>query len=243
MRRRRQLSADQLADLEVHLKRDDIVDRVIEFAGRSISDGVVPGRAQSYDHCYNYFADTEDLEADLEKSCAILGFYLASWGMYRGSTYLQQNTSSAHLAGTIRAIQTLRPDLAPVDLDSYSLQNVDLVLRAYGEIKEALQIEQRSQITVVTKIMVAVFGCIPAFDKNFTAGFRTVLGQSARLPYARVDEQVLQLLAAFYRANRSDIDKLHEQSRTVIFGLDSPAKHRLSRAKIIDMYCYHLGAG
>ncbi len=239
---RQPVSADQLAGLERHLVRDDLEERVTRFAGRPLSLGVSAPRSQSYDHCFNYFAETKDLEDDLEKSCVVLGFYLASWGMYRGSTYLQQQTNSSHLVPTIRKIQVLRPALTGIDLHNYDEDNINAVLAAYREIRNALQIPQRSQVTLVTKIMVAVFGCIPAFDRNFTKGFRQVLGEHARLPYGRIDGEVLQLLAAFYRANRADIDALHEQSRTVAFGTDNTSDHRLSRAKIVDMYCYQLGA-
>lgn len=239
---RQALSVDQLAGLEPHLVRDDLDKTVTTFAGRPLNFGVSAPRSQSYDHCFNYFVDTDNLEDDLEKSCAILGFYLASWGMYRGSSYLQQQTNSSHLVPTIRKIQDLRPALTGIDLHNYDEDNINAVFDAYREIRGALQIPQRSQITLVTKVMVAVLGCIPAFDRNFTKGFREVLGGRARLPYGRIDGEVLQLLAAFYRANRADIDALHEQSRTVAFGTDNTSDHRLSRAKIVDMYCYQLGA-
>ena len=49
-------------------------------------------RNTSFDYCYNYFKTTEDLTADLEKSCLVLGFYLASWGMLRGSSFLLQKS-------------------------------------------------------------------------------------------------------------------------------------------------------
>jgi hypothetical protein len=48
-------------------------------------------------------------------------------------------------------------------------------------------------------------------------------------------------LAAFYRANLNDIDTLHNESRTVAFGNDSVTAHKLSRAKILDMFCFNLG--
>lgn len=228
--------------LEAHLVRDDLDRTVHRFAGRPLSLGVSAPRSQSYDHCFNYFADTNDLEDDFEKSCAVLGFYLASWGMYRGSTYLQQHTNSSHLIPTIRQIQNLRPALAGIDLNNYSEKNIELVLSAYGAIKDALQIRQRSQVTIVTKVMVAAFGCIPAFDRNFSQGFRRALQPHGRLPHGRVDSDVLRMLAAFYRANRDDIEKLHHESRTVVFGTDTVTGYRLSRAKIVDMYFYELGA-
>ena len=81
--------------------------------------GARNGRERSYDHCFNYFADAEDLEADMEKSCALLGFYLASWGMYRGSTFLQRETNSSHFVDVIRFIQGSRRTLSSIDIHNY----------------------------------------------------------------------------------------------------------------------------
>ncbi len=36
-------------------------------------------RYTSFDYCNNYFKTTYNLKTDLEKSCLVLGFYLASW--------------------------------------------------------------------------------------------------------------------------------------------------------------------
>lgn len=55
-------------------------------------------RFTSFDYCYNYFQDARDQgrasdlanEDHLMDSCLQLGFYLASWGMMRGSGQLIQ---------------------------------------------------------------------------------------------------------------------------------------------------------
>ncbi|MFH1661746.1 MAG: hypothetical protein ABIA02_01460, partial [Candidatus Falkowbacteria bacterium] len=46
-------------------------------------------RYKSWEHCYNYFS-LEDKEINKDIACLHLAFYLASWGMYRGSTFLLQ---------------------------------------------------------------------------------------------------------------------------------------------------------
>lgn len=51
-------------------------------------------RYASYDYCFNYFQSFYNngtvvelaSEANLQMSCLQLGFYLASWGMLRGSS-------------------------------------------------------------------------------------------------------------------------------------------------------------
>lgn len=241
MGRRKLMDTEQIAVLETHLRCPDVADLVRSFADQSLDRGVRPGREQSYDHCYNFFADTEDLEADLEKTCAVLGFYLASWGMYRGSSFLLKETNSSYLRDVVRVVQERRAELARIDLDTYTEPNIDVILDAYNGTKAALQPGRHRHITLITKIMIAVFGCIPAFDEYFFKGFRHVLDARARLPHEKLTVESLQLVAAFYRANQTQIDALHEESRTVAFGTDTVTAHRLSKAKIVDMYCYTLG--
>lgn len=235
------MTPERLAVLESHLMRTDINKHVSEFAGRPLEFGVRPGREQSYDHCFNYFADAPDLEADMEKSCAVLGFYLASWGMYRGSSFLLKRTNSGYLVDVVQVIKACRPELSGIDLDDYNDQNINTILDTYKSLKDALRIGRERHITLVTKIMVAAFGCVPAFDQYLFEGFRRVLDNRARIPSDRLTTDSLNILAAFYRANRNDIDALHHESRTVAFGSDSVTEHKLSRAKIVDMYCFNLG--
>src|SRR5579862_3988472 len=56
-------------------------------------------RYRSWEHCYQYFhrSTPEALAADRDHAALQLGFYLASWGMYRGSSFLLQYTYTAHL--------------------------------------------------------------------------------------------------------------------------------------------------
>lgn len=238
----RRYTSDQEADLISRLRRDDITDLVEEkYAGRSIDQGVNHPRAQSYDHCYNYFADTPDLRGDIEKSCAVLGIYLASWGMYRGSSHLLKNTNSSDLEPVVQYIQQHRHELSAIDLDSYSDENIAVVLDTYAGVRAALPLDNHRAITLVTKVMAVAFGCIPAFDRNFSRGFARVLSKHAKLPVERLTFESLQLLRAFYLANKDAIDDLHARSRTVAFRDGTATDHRLTKAKIADMYCFELG--
>src|SRR6266851_4448858 len=56
-------------------------------------------RYRSWEHCYGYFHRTtaKAVAADRDHAALQLGFYLASWGMYRGSSFLLQHAYTAHL--------------------------------------------------------------------------------------------------------------------------------------------------
>ena len=58
------------------------------------------------------------------------------------------------------------------------------------------------RITLVTKIMVAVFGCVPAHDKYFLRGFRRVLDDHAKVPHDALTSRSLRALSDLYTANR-----------------------------------------
>lgn len=55
------------------MTKTDIEKIVNKFKSQSNPDD----RYTSFDYCYNYFLTTNDITQDVEKSCLVLGFYLA----------------------------------------------------------------------------------------------------------------------------------------------------------------------
>jgi hypothetical protein len=66
----------------------------------------------------------------MEKSSLVLGFYLASWGMLRGSSFLLDK-SVMHYKDTIRYISSCYKSIWNIDVDDYSDENIDLILDVY----------------------------------------------------------------------------------------------------------------
>jgi hypothetical protein len=55
------------------------------------------GRFRSWEYCYKCFHDARNNpDADVDYLCLHLAFYLASWGMYRGSSFLLQKDYKVH---------------------------------------------------------------------------------------------------------------------------------------------------
>lgn len=56
-------------------------------------------RYHSWEHCYPFFhtSTPEAIAVDRDHAALQLGFYLASWGMYRGSSFLLQHAYTVHL--------------------------------------------------------------------------------------------------------------------------------------------------
>jgi hypothetical protein len=81
--------------------------------------------------------------------------------------------------------------------------------------------------TLVTKIMLGVFGNVPAFDDNFRYGCK-VAGICATF-----GERSLKQIGRFYRQNTALIDRYRVP--TLDFGTGQPTARYYSRAKVVDM--------
>ncbi|HEX2934462.1 MAG TPA: hypothetical protein VHO72_03845 [Bacteroidales bacterium] len=209
--------------------RTDIETIVNEFKSKSKPDD----RYTSFDYCYNYFRTTNDLNKDIEKSCLTLGFYLASWGMFRGSSFLLQH-SVKYFQPTIQFIDTLDKSVWTIDVDSYTTDNIQTIIKIYQDIKGKLILNDNTDLTLITKILLGVFGFIPAFDNYFSDTFRDIFNE--RCGFRRVNLNSLTCIKDFYEINKTTIDKLSKETFTTDFLTGQKTSINYPKAKIIDMY-------
>ena len=190
----------------------------------------VDGRYTSFDYCYNYFrgfVDSGSIDEiasaeNLQASCLQLGFYLASWGMYRGSSQLLQH--SAHsLVPVVQAIASTEKMMWKIDVDTYDEISYTKISDSMEQIAEAFP--HNASLTLKTKTLLGVFGCVPAFDSFFVtnSGLRTLNLQS------------LMKLRTFYEKNKSTIEEIRQGTHTLDFKDGQPTKHLYTRAKMVDM--------
>ncbi len=208
--------------------------------GNVTSDGrMADERYASFDYCFNYFQSFRDAGAasrlasseNVEVSCMELGFYLASWGMYRPRGELFQK-SARHLIPIIEVIAGSEKLIArdggktvwDVDVDCYTESNILLMLLVGEKIRCA---RPGMSDTLVTKIMLGVFGNVPAFDINFTAGCKAagICGTFGK--------KSLKQLGMFYRKNATVIERYRVPTLDFVTGL--PTSRLYTRAKVIDM--------
>ena len=190
-------------------------------------------RYTSFDYCYNYFRATNDITKDIEKSCLVLGFYLASWGMFRGSSFLLQK-SVKHFEPTIRYIATLDSSVWEIDVDNYDENNILTIIKIYNDIKTRLINNNNSDLTLITKILLGVFGFIPAFDNYFCNSFRAISG--GQCGFRKVNVKSLTFIKTFYESNKTTIDRLSAETFTTDFMTGQKTIINYPKAKIIDMY-------
>ena len=216
------------------MKRTDIELVIADYKSNSKPDD----RFTSFDYCYNYFRTTNDITQDVEKSCLVLGFYLASWGMFRGSSFLLKK-SVRHFEPVIQYIATLDKSVWEIDVDKYDEKNIQTIIKIYKDIKFCLITKDNSDLTLITKILLGVFGFIPAFDNYFCNSFRTISG--GQCGFRKVNVKSLSFIKTFYESNKTSIDRLSAETFTTDFVSEQKTTTNYPRAKIIDMYGFKTG--
>ena len=211
------------------MKRYDIESVIEVYKSKSKPED----RYTSFDYCYNYFRTTSDLNQDVEKSCLVLGFYLASWGMYRGSSFLLQH-SVKHFQQIIEYINIQDKTVWEIDVDNYTKENMETIIKIYQDIKKLLILKGNADLTLVTKVLLGVFGFIPAFDSYFCDTFRILSNE--KCGFRRVNEKSLSFIRDFYLDNKNSIDNLSAKTFTKDFITEGKTIINYPKAKIIDMY-------
>jgi len=200
---------------------------ITEIVTKYIKNAGANERYSSFDYCYNYFTTTENFTLDMEKSCLELGFYLASWGMFRGKSILLQK-SIKYYENIIDYLSTLDKSYWRIDIDDYfEDQNVLKIFEIHNKLSELTE----GTDTLITKIMLGVFGCIPAFDRYFMKTF-DIDGFTF---------DAIEKIKIFYSDNRKIINELSQNTFTKDFISGKDTKINYTKAKIIDMYGFTLG--
>lgn len=206
----------------------------------------VERRDASFDYCYNYFQGFRERDEigevgtrrNLESSCLQLGFYLASWGMMRGSTVLLQK-SSVVLKPVILEVAKTPGDDWNLDVNSYQAHGSQ-VIALKDRIAAALEPAGTTE-TLVTKVLLGVFGCVPAFDTQFRSGFKEYCNSIGERS-SPCNPNALSKLWTFYSKNQAKIDAWSNRIRTLDFQMERKTRRPYPKAKIIDMIFFIEGS-
>ncbi|MFI3287646.1 MAG: hypothetical protein R3Y61_04125 [Rikenellaceae bacterium] len=206
-------------------------------------------RYASFDLCFNYFHENRGrLTKDMEKSCCVLWSYLASWGMLRGSTLLLQK-NPAYLAELVEFIDSKECDkIFGIDIDKYDEGGIEEIMQIYVRIEEILKCEKddndkerKPTLTLITKIMLGVFGCIPAYDQYFCNTFKELM-PGRKFDSTRLNPESLIAISKFYEDNQKEIEDFAKNTHTIdIFSTGKYPSAPYTKAKIIDMYGFSVG--
>ena len=161
--------------------------------------------------------------------------------MYRGSSFILQR-SLYHYKETIIYLNDLKksdPSVWKIDIDKYDDENIDKLIGIYKNICDILiaskeENKKHRSITLVTKLMLGVFGSVPAFDKYFIETFAKLAGTKCK--FRVFNKTALLQIKEFYQDNSEEIDNLSNSIKTLDFLTGEETYMNYTKAKIIDMY-------
>ena len=88
------------------------------------------GRYRSWEHCYSHFMKARGQnDIDYDYLSLQLSFYLASWGMYRGSSFLLQKDYRVHIPVVKELLSEKYKDLAGIECVDFRKENNQKLLQ------------------------------------------------------------------------------------------------------------------
>jgi len=196
-------------------------------------------RYRSWEHCYGYFrsARPEGLVDNRDHAALQLAFYLASWGMYRGSSFLLRHTYTVHRGVIDLIAQPCFTALWEADFganhnDGQFMPTIreltDGIKKAYRPFAPAIGSAQPTD-TLITKVVLGTFGCLPACDRYFINGLK-----SEGFKYTCLNDKFVDRIRRFCRANLAELRK--EQALIL-----KTSRMRYPLMKLVDMHFWQIG--
>ena len=201
----------------------ELIDELINAAQTFYDDARANenGRSRSWEHCYRVFRDARTAPSpDYDYLSLHLAFYLASWGMYRGSSFLLQKDYKVHKPIVEKVLKPeydclfgiacadVRNDDVREQLKKLSDDIADDFRPIRNEVAGRVVRSQVSPI-LITKILLGTLGCVPAYDTFFEKGVRH-LG----LKEKNYNEDSLLKLADFYEEHNDRLEEARRGMRT-----------------------------
>lgn len=125
-------------------------------------------RYLSWEYCYKFFVERKTQILNDEKTLDLaslnLAFYLASWGMYRGSSNLLRKNYKIHQ----ELIKELLQNCSDLWDDDISWEQINTANKRIEKHYEKYEVTPTK--TLITKILMGIFACVPAYDRFFISG-------------------------------------------------------------------------
>ncbi len=186
--------------MEVQIENYKIDDKYIRQSLESFynliddkEEGAADTRYKSWEWCYSAFcegrekykkADEDEKKKIVDYLALHLAFYLASWGMYRGSSFLLQRDYKTHIPAVKILLAEKYDSLVGYVPSDHNLDNdvnlifekcnglYDIISNSYTRENDRGDWEDRPSDTLITKILMGTLGCVPAFDRFLKRGIQ-----------------------------------------------------------------------
>lgn len=198
------------------------------------------GRYLSWEHCFGYFSKHRHTPTDdeLDLMCLHLAWYLASWGMLRGSAFLLQKDYRIHLPVVKLLVSPKCSVLYDCSLEDFCSASIQKLLSEVSaeiiEIYRALTDDigdgkgKTASDTLITKILLGTTGCVPAYDRYFKSGLAV-----SHVAQQRYGAKSLCQLARFYLDNETLFEPLRKEI--------SKERIEYTPMKMLDMCFWQIG--
>ena len=195
-------------------------------------------RYLSWEHCYSYFQShrKNPSEEEIDFMCLHLAWYLASWGMLRGGSFLLWKDYKVHKP-VIRLLLSERYEslnnctaevLCKRDEVNKIMELSDKIISIYYDATLQNGEGRTASDTLVTKILLGTLGCTPAYDRYFKSGLK--ISQVATQSFS---EKSLLQLADYYIKHKTKLESFRKRI--------SEGRVGYTPMKIIDMCFWQTG--
>lgn len=220
----------------------DTLDHIIDASKRFYNElkDDFNARYRSWEHCYwNFYHARRNRNADVDYLSLQLAFYLASWGMYRGSSFLLQKDYKIHIPIVEEILKKKYNSLCGIRCVEFKVEsNQKLLIELnefisiyYGEVRRSVKpenIKNEISATLITKILMGTLGCVPAYDRYFIAGIK-----NCKVTIGTYSIKSVMQLADFYEKYAESLDLIRDKMK--VYDLTYP------QMKILDMGFWQLG--
>lgn len=140
-------------------------------------------RYKSWEYCYNFFIENYNNSDKLDLLSLNLAWYLASWGMLRGKAFLRNYDYKIHY----KLIKTLTEKEFHPLFEEPNKNNTELIFKAVEVVKQSY-LPNKPTDTLITKILLGIFGCVPAYDRFFINGIKKYNIAEPKLSVSSIDK-------------------------------------------------------
>lgn len=217
---------------------DCIIRSATEFYDQLRSDE--NGRFRSWEHCYSHFMNARrQANPDFDYLSLQLAFYLASWGMYRGSSFLLQKDYRVHIPAVKVILDSKYDLLAGIECVEYRRPEIQQLLKEinayldsyYDGVRLSIKEETpkcKLSDTLITKVLMGTLGCVPAYDRYFIMGLK-----DQKVSTGLYNIRSILRLVDFYEANKEKLEAA--RAGLDVNGLPYP------QMKMLDMGFWQIG--
>lgn len=193
-------------------------------------------RYKSWDNCFQAFSVYEKSEIQVLE----LAFYLASWGMYRGSSGLLQKNYLIHKGAVSILFSETNQKLKCNRSSEVNRENITAIIEVKNELAEHYSSIYFTKVadkpkrisptdTLLSKIILGTLGCVPAYDKYFIAGLKEM-----KMEHTGFKKDSLTELFDFIENNKKEITQAQKL-------INTKTQRHYPLMKILDMYFWQIG--